>query len=55
MLATAAGYQGPLPELMALTNRCIQDLIVIIPEPATLATLGAGTVLLVVRRRLGRT
>jgi hypothetical protein len=42
MLATADGYQGPLPELMALTNRCAQDLIVIIPEPATLSILAAG-------------
>jgi hypothetical protein len=42
MLATAASYQGPLPELKALTNRCAQDLIVIVPEPATLSILAGG-------------
>jgi hypothetical protein len=51
MLADSAGYQGPLPELKALTSPCAQDMLVIVPEPATLATVVAGMGALAVRRR----
>ncbi len=42
MLTVSANYQGPLLPLKALTSRCAQDLLVVIPEPATLAVLTAG-------------
>jgi len=54
MLAAAAGYQGALPELMALTHPCAQDLIVIIPEPATLSVLAGGMSVLVFHLRQRR-
>lgn len=49
MLTASASYTGPLPELMALTNPGVQDLLVIIPEPASVATLGAGMGVLALR------
>lgn len=49
MLTVSAGYTGPLPELMALTNPCAQDLLVIIPEPATFTMLVMGMGVLAVR------
>lgn len=54
MLTDSAGYTGPLPQLAALTSPCAQDLLVIIPEPATLATLSTGMCVLALRLKRRR-
>lgn len=54
MLAASASYQGPLPLLKALTSPCAQDMLVVIPEPATLTILGAGIGILAHRWRYVR-
>ncbi len=44
-------YQGPLPNLLALTSPNRQDLIVEVPEPATLSLLALGGLAMLRRRR----
>ncbi|MCJ7544946.1 MAG: PEP-CTERM sorting domain-containing protein [Phycisphaerae bacterium] len=51
MLTVSAGYQGALPLLKALTSPCAQDMLVVIPEPATLSLLSAGMGILALHRR----
>jgi hypothetical protein len=49
-LATLDGT-GPMADLRAFTNCCKQDYIVEVPEPATVAMLGLGGVLSLIRRK----
>jgi hypothetical protein len=44
-------FNSPLPELVVLTNPDHQDLITVVPEPATLALLAMGGVAMLFRRR----
>jgi len=42
---------GPKANLRGLSNNCKQDFLVEVPEPATVALLGLGTLILFYRRR----
>jgi hypothetical protein len=42
---------GPMADLRAFVNCCTQDYIVEVPEPATIAMLGLGGVLSLIRRK----